>query len=116
MGKTTSRRFFRDRQPSGSLFCGKTCVVFFFLFLIFTLMGAERVPFHSIPAQAAEKDQKPTNLSMAIIQIARQAIPAVVHIEVTSQQEVANPMSPFESDPFFRRFFNVPKMPKKFKR
>ncbi len=116
MRKTASRRFFRDGQPSGSLFRGRTCLVFFFLFLISTLMGAERVPFFSLPAQAAEKDQKPTDLSTAIIQVARQAIPAVVHIEVTSRQEVANPMSPLESDPFFRRFFGVPKMPKKFKR
>ena len=116
MGKAASRRFLRDGQPSGSLFRGNTRLVFLFLFLISALMGAGRVPFLSVPALAAEKDQKPADLSTAIVRVARQAIPAVVHIEVTSRQEVANPMSPFESDPFFRRFFNVPKMPKKFKR
>ena len=64
-------------------------------------------------ARAAEK---PMDLSMAIIQVAKQTIPAVVHIEVTERQEVMNPLLPFEKDPFLRRFFGIPKMPKKFKR
>jgi serine protease Do len=69
----------------------------------------------SIPAQAADKI-KSVDLSTAIVQVAKQNIPAVVHIEVTERQEVPNPFLPFESDPFFRFFFNVPNMPKKFKR
>jgi serine protease Do len=56
------------------------------------------------------------DFSMAIIQVAKQSIPAVVHIEVTERQEVANPFLPFANDPLFKRFFNVPQMPKKFKR
>ncbi|HSF32230.1 MAG TPA: trypsin-like peptidase domain-containing protein, partial [Candidatus Tectomicrobia bacterium] len=60
-------------------------------------------------AQAAD-------LTVAIEQVAKQTIPAVAHIEVTERQEVANPFVPFESDPLFRRFFNMPRMPKKFKR
>jgi serine protease Do len=64
-------------------------------------------------ARAAEK---PMDLSMAIIQVAKQTIPAVVHIEVTERQEVINPLLPFEKDPFLRRFFGIPQMPKKFKR
>jgi serine protease Do len=40
----------------------------------------------------------------------------VVHIEVTQRQEVANPLLPFENDPFFRYFFSLPRMPRKFKR
>ena len=63
----------------------------------------------SVPAQAAEK---PVELSTAIVQVAKQAIPAVVHIEVTARQEVVSPFSPFENDPFF----NVPRTPRKFKR
>jgi serine protease Do len=67
-------------------------------------------------AAAAEVVRNP-DLSTAIIQVARQAIPAVTHIEVTESQEVANPFLPFSTDPFFRRFFNTPPdMPKKFKR
>ncbi|MGC1401384.1 MAG: Do family serine endopeptidase [Thermodesulfobacteriota bacterium] len=66
-------------------------------------------------SQAAE-NPKSYDLSTAIIQVAKKNIPAVVHIEVTERQEVVNPMLPFESDPFFRHFFNIPKMPKKFKR
>ncbi len=36
----------------------------------------------------------------AIEQVAKQNIPAVVYIEVTERQEVANPLYPFENDPF----------------
>ena len=56
------------------------------------------------------------DLTTAIIQVAKQNIPAVVHIEVTESQEVENPFAPFGNDPFFRRFFGVPNMPRKFKR
>ncbi len=68
------------------------------------------------PAQAAEKAGPPVDLSTAIVRVAKQTIPAVVHIEVTERQEVANPFLPFENDPFFHHFFNTPQMPKKFKR
>lgn len=51
-----------------------------------------------------------------IINVARQNIPAVVHIEVIQRHDVVNPLSSFESDPFFRRFFNFPQEPRKFKR
>jgi serine protease Do len=56
------------------------------------------------------------DLSTAITEVAKKNIPAVVHIEVTEKQEVMNPLLPFESDPFFRRFFDIPKMPRKFNR
>jgi serine protease Do len=59
--------------------------------------------------------ERPVDLSTAIIQVAKQNLPAVVYIEVTESKEVVNPLLPFESDPFFRRFFGIPKMPKKFK-
>jgi serine protease Do len=66
-------------------------------------------------APRAQSEQ--TNLTTAIETVARQAIPAVVHIEVTERQEVANPLLPFENDPFFKHFFGNPqKMPKKFQR
>jgi serine protease Do len=64
------------------------------------------------PAWTAEKQ---VDLSTAIIQVARQNLPAVVYIEVTESKEVVNPLLPFESDPFFRRFFGSPRMPRKFK-
>jgi len=66
--------------------------------------------------EAAEKAGSPADFSMAIIQVAKQNIPAVVHIEVTERQEVVNPYLPFENDPFFRHFFGTPKMPRKFQR
>jgi len=71
----------------------------------------------SAPARAAELVQTPVDLSTAIVQVAEQNIPAVVHIEVTAGQEVVNPLLPFENDPLLRRFFGIPEdMPKKFKR
>ncbi len=66
------------------------------------------------PAPAAPGETP--NLSTAIAQVAKQNIPAVVHIEVTQRQEVVNPLLPFENDPFFRYFFSLPRMPRKFKR
>lgn len=69
----------------------------------------------SAPAQAEELSSQ-VNLTTAVAQVARQNIPAVVHIEVTERQEVPNPLLPFEHDPFFRYFFGGPKMSRKFKR
>jgi serine protease Do len=69
----------------------------------------------SVPAQAIEKGRGTIDLTTAIIQVAKQNLPAVVYIEVTESREVVNPLLPFESDPFFRRFFGNPKMPRKFK-
>jgi serine protease Do len=66
-------------------------------------------------SQAAEKSGA-FDLSTAFIQVAKQTIPAVVHIEVIQRQEMPSPLFPFENDPFFRRFFQNPKMPKKYKR
>ena len=62
--------------------------------------------------------EKPTHLdlSTAITQVAKQNIPAVVHIEVTKSQVVSNPLLPFQNDPSFRQFFGNQRMPKKFKR
>jgi Do/DeqQ family serine protease len=64
----------------------------------------------------ATAGQTAADLTTAISRVAKEAIPAVVHVEVTQSQEVANPLLPFENDPFFHYFFNVPRMPRKFKR
>ena len=85
------------------------------LLFAIVMLGILLMLIESAPARAAEKI-KSIDLSTAIIEVARRNIPAVVHIEVTERQEVANPLLPFESDPFMRRFFDIPKMPKKFKR
>ena len=55
------------------------------------------------------------DLSTAIVRVARLAMPAVVYIEVTESREVQNPFGNFSKDPFFRRFFGIPKMPPKLK-
>lgn len=70
----------------------------------------------SLQAQPAGKKKLPVDLATAIVQVAKQNIPAVVHIDVMEKQEVANPFSPFEDDPFFRYFFGNPRGPKKFER
>ena len=80
--------------------------------LVFTLglllLGVIPIPFQMLPVQAVD-------LSTAIIEVAKKNIPAVVYIEVTETQEVTNPLLPFENDPFFRRFFGNPRVPRKFK-
>ena len=38
------------------------------------------------------------DLSTAIARVAKETIPAVVHIEVTERQEVSNPFLPFENE------------------
>ena len=78
------------------------------------LLGTILLSLQSVPVLAVEKG-KPVDLSTAIIQVAKQNLPAVVYIEVTESREVTNPFLPFENDPFFRRFFGAPKMPPKFK-
>jgi serine protease Do len=87
------------------------------LFVVFfglLLFGMISTSLEFMPVQAAES-AKVIDLSTAIIQVAKQNLPAVVYIEVTESREVTNPFLPFQNDPFFRRFFGVPKMPKKFK-
>jgi serine protease Do len=84
------------------------------LFFGIFVLGILLMLIQSVPTQAAEK-MKSLDLSTAIIQVAKQNIPAVVSIEVTESKEVVNPLLPFENDPFFRRFFGNPKMPRKFK-
>ena len=66
---------------------------------------------------ANESTQLSQHLSTAIEQVAEKAIPAVVHIEVTEHQELSNPYYAYRDNPFFRRFFGLPKnMPKKLQR
>src|SRR5262245_55520403 len=69
-----------------------------------------------MPWAQAQSIRGPVDLTTAITQIAKQTIPAVAHIEVTERQEVTNPLSPFENDPFLQRFFGGRQLPKKFRR
>jgi len=85
------------------------------LYSIFVILfSAAFVLATRVPTPQAQSQQ--TNLVTAVEAVAKQAIPAVVHIEVTERQEIANPFLPFENEPFFKYFFGNPKMPKKFKR
>lgn len=68
-------------------------------------------------AQAGAEAKGAIDLTTAIRQVAKQTIPAVVHIEVTERQSVPTPFSPFEQEPFFRHFFDLPRnMPQQFNR
>jgi serine protease Do len=100
-----------------------------YLLVVLTVMGTlglTQCQSHSsqISVAPAIKDgqAKPTatDLSTAgwrtvIAQVARENIPAVVHIDVTQRREIANPVLPFGNDPFFHFFFNGPQPPQKFK-
>jgi serine protease Do len=79
------------------------------------ILSAFFIGIFGLPPQRASAQMKSADLSTAIVRVAKQSIPAVVAIEVTERKEVVNPFYGFEQDPFFRRFFNVPKMPRKFK-
>lgn len=76
------------------------------------------LPLRPVPAvHGSEGDGGQPNLTTAIQQVAKQNIPAVVHIEVSEREEIADPPTPFDDDPFFRYFFEPPKKtPKKFER
>jgi serine protease Do len=75
------------------------------MFIVFAVIFSQG----NTPASALD-------LTTAIVDVAKNTIPAVVHIEITERREISNPMLPFENDPFLRRFFGIPKkMPKKFK-
>jgi serine protease Do len=64
-----------------------------------------------------QSTQLSTDLDTAIEQVAKEAIPAVVHIVVKEHQEMSNPFYAYKDNPFFRRFFGLPKdMPKKLQR
>ncbi|MBI5446955.1 MAG: trypsin-like peptidase domain-containing protein [Deltaproteobacteria bacterium] len=54
--------------------------------------------------------ERPVDLATAIMKVAKENIPAVVHIEVTERREAESPF-PFGSDPFFRHFFGLPAPP-----
>ena len=101
-------RFFQFLNPKeGEIHVGQPEILF--LFLILVILWTASIT----PAWTA---QKSVDLSTAIIQVAKQNLSKVVYIEVTESREVTNPLMPFQNDPFFRHFFGVPKMPKKFKK
>jgi serine protease Do len=79
------------------------------------IMFAVAVVVFAVVFQSSFVYAAPDDLTTAFVHIAKETIPAVVHIEITERQQVANPMLPFENDPFLRRFFGGPQMPKKFK-
>jgi serine protease Do len=69
----------------------------------------------SAPISVGGKTTGAVDLTTAIVKVAKDVMPAVVYIEVTESQSVTNPFAGLENDPFFRRFFGVPKGPRKFK-
>jgi serine protease Do len=92
--------------------------------LLFTKKCAQRLPAllgvillaFTLPGEAAAPKGGAPDLSTAIIRVAKESIPAVVHIEVTRSQEVGRPTMPFEGDPFFRYFQEPQRAPRKFQR
>jgi serine protease Do len=69
----------------------------------------------AVSIRIAPKAGGAVDLSTAIVKVAKETMPAVVYIEVTESREVQNPFGSFQNDPFFRRFFGIPKMPPKYK-
>ncbi len=84
------------------------------LFVVTAIIIAILFSAVSFQPAAIAKDRV-IELSNAITKVAKENIPAVVHIDVIQRREVVNPFFPFENDPFFRYFFGGPEMPRKFK-
>jgi S1-C subfamily serine protease len=78
------------------------------------------LPFPTIStghaARAWGQISGPIDLTTAIADVAQKSMPAVVHIEVTQRVDVPLPVSPFESDPFFRYFFGGSPGPRSYKK
>ena len=71
--------------------------------ILFTAsMAAALLAIFMAFCQADVGQSKPLDLVTAVTQVAKQNIPAVVHIEVTERKEVDNPLLPFQKDPFFQ--------------
>ena len=79
------------------------------------LSGACGEASFAAPLKVVEKPSGSVDLGSAIMKVARQTIPSVVYIEVTESRVVQNPFGQFENDPFFKRFFGLPNLPKRFK-
>jgi serine protease Do len=65
--------------------------------------------------QITGKPAGTVDLSTAIMNVAKQNMPKVVYIEVTESKVVQNPFSQFDGNPLLKRFFGIPKMPRKFR-
>ena len=61
------------------------------------------------------KPKGAVDLTTAVTRVAEETMPAVVYIEVTQSKMVENPFRQFENNPFFQHFFNMPKMPRRYK-
>jgi len=119
------------------VFCSQFIMLFLTIYLLIGILGAcgksseptKKSESNSLsPSEPIEKPASLPNsalatvaaskgyldLRTAIIEVARQAIPAVVHIEVTERQEIPNPFFPFADDPFFKFFF--PDVPRNYQR
>ncbi len=94
-------------------------IALFFMSCAVAVAAEAQTPFPKTAGaaliQPVEKPKGAIDLSTAIVRVANQTMPAVVYIEVTESRVVENPLGPFENDPFFRRFFGIPKTPRKFK-
>ncbi|MBP1713850.1 MAG: serine protease [Deltaproteobacteria bacterium] len=100
--------FFHARLRPRTWFQAKTFLYLFILLLFASNLGSAE--------KSALSKAGPVDLANAIADVAQNAMPAVVHIEVTQRVEVPSPPGPFESDPFFRYFFGPPPGPRTYKK
>ena len=93
----------------------RPCHLFNALLINFFLVGSVCMTALWTPVWA-EDGREPVDLRNAIRRVAEKNMTAVVNIEATQQQKVTNPFLPFENDPLFQHFFNVPSMPDEIRR
>ncbi len=104
-----------ERVEGRSVKSLRPCHLLKAMFLTFILAEVVCTSMLCSSVQASERNV-PVGLSTAIARVAKQNIPAVVHIEATQSQKPANPRLPFENAPSFQEFFSVPRMPLKLNR
>jgi len=75
----------------------------------------EDVKSGSFAVRVEPTPSRAVDIESAFINVANRTLPTVVYIEVTESRVVENPLLPFQNNPFFKRFFGTPKMPKKFR-
>jgi serine protease Do len=85
---------------------------FLYIFFLAMIIWPFARPMDAYPSETGQCN----DLTTAIARVARETIPAVVHIDVVQSKEVVAPAFPFEDDPFFQYFFNAPGIRRKVKK
>lgn len=105
------------RRRTGLLFVALAIVLAAAIAAVILKTGAcsGRIQASSKILAVQDKPKGSVDLSTAVSRVATQNMPAVVYIQVKQTRTIENPLFPFQNDPFFRRYFGIPRMPRRFR-